>query len=967
MRGESRHDDFWAHEGDVIAAGANVPIALSDPEILWRVDEGAVDVFSRRRHEQSETGPRRYLWSSAAGSCLLGFDGEDVELLAVGTSGTRLRRLSVARVREIVRDPDSLPYVRPLVEGFVTDLSRADQTLRRPQLNVLLRPGNEYTLTAGQRTGADRVPVWVQIRAGTLRFAGSEDVVVEAGDGMLPLGPGLWLEAVSDDVRLETVDTDQALHSGGALAGLSRLRALFIALATAEMQRESAAERERLLRKASSDRRSRERALTSFASLLTPIESAVEAAETEDNLLAACRIVGAPAGIRFKAPPRWETATRTREALPAICRASGVRYRQVRLTGKWWRKDAGQLLGSWADTEEPVALVRRGRRYWAVDPEDGSSRPLTEELRRRLLKLAFVFYRPFPNEPIGGRDLLRMALGDLRPDLRDILLLGLIAGLLGLLMPIATGQMVGSVIPSARPDQVLTLALALVAVHLGVALFDLARAFLLVRVEGESNAVLQAGVVDRMLALPVPFFRAFPVGDLTQRAFSINTARTLLSGATATSILAGIFSALNFLLMLYYDWRLALLATLVFLVALAVVVGLSLPAVRLQRKALDVQGRVGALVFQLIGGIAKLRVAGAESRAFAEWAERFREEKELTYRQRSYQIGVKVFNDVLPLLASLSLFAAAGHLMNTGHSLDTAAFIAFNAAFGTFFAAAVQLSNTVNVVLSVKPTIDRAKPILQAVPEVDAAKPDPGELMGRIEVDHLHFRYEEDGPLILHDVSFAAEPGEFVALVGPSGSGKSTTMRLLLGFEQPASGVLYFDGQDLASVDVSAVRSQIGVVLQDSRLTHGSIFDNIVGTAPLAIDDAWEAAEMAGIADDIRAMPMQMHTIVAEGGATFSGGQQQRLLIARALVRKPRIVFFDEATSALDNASQQLVSNSLDALHTTRIVVAHRLSTIRHADRICVMQNGRLVQMGTFDELVAKPGLFADLAARQRL
>jgi ABC-type bacteriocin/lantibiotic exporter with double-glycine peptidase domain len=253
------------------------------------------------------------------------------------------------------------------------------------------------------------------------------------------------------------------------------------------------------------------------------------------------------------------------------------------------------------------------------------------------------------------------------------------------------------------------------------------------------------------------------------------------------------------------------------------------------------------------------------------------------------------------------------------------------------------------------------------VPEVDAAKPDPGELMGRIEVDHLHFRYEEDGPLILHDVSFAAEPGEFVALVGPSGSGKSTTMRLLLGFEQPASGVLYFDGQDLASVDVSAVRSQIGVVLQDSRLTHGSIFDNIVGTAPLAIDDAWEAAEMAGIADDIRAMPMQMHTIVAEGGATFSGGQQQRLLIARALVRKPRIVFFDEATSALDNASQQLVSNSLDALHTTRIVVAHRLSTIRHADRICVMQNGRLVQMGTFDELVAKPGLFADLAARQRL
>jgi len=970
MSDEARRKEFWANEGELVAVGANAPVVLDDPDVLWLVEQGSVDVFSLHRHEGTQIAPRRYLWSSDAGGCLLGFGEEDsghVELLAVGTSGTQLRKLSIARVQQIGRDEHTRPYVRDLVERFVSNLSASDTKLRRPQLNVLMKPGESHTLSDGQRAGANHCLVWVHLVAGTVRFAGSEDVTMEASDAILPLGPGLWLEAAGDDVQLETGGTDRALELGGALDGLSRLRSLFLALATADAHRELDAEAERLLRKASSDLHARQHALTHFASLLTRREAAVEAAEVDDNLLAACRIVGEPSGIPFKAPPSWETATHTRDELAAICRASGVRYRQVRLTGEWWRRDAGHLLASYADTEEPVALIRRGRRYVAVDPEDGSSRPLTAELRRRLIKLAFVFYRPFPAQTIGGRDLLRMALYDLRPDLRGILMLGFISGLLGLLMPVATGQMVGSVIPSAQPDQVITLTLGLVAVHLGVSLFDLARAFLLVRVEGQSNAVLQAGVVDRLLALPVPFFRAFPVGDLTQRAFSINTARTLLSGATATSILAGMFSSLNLLLMLYYNWRLALLAMLVFAVALVVVVGLSIPAVRLQRVTLDVQGKVGALVFQLIGGIAKLRVAGAESRAFAVWADKFRDEKALTYRQRRYQNAVKVFNDVLPLLASLGLFATAGHLLNTGHVIDTAEFIAFNAAFGTFFAASVQLSSTVNVVLSVKPTIDRAKPILEAVPEVDAAKPDPGELVGSIEVDHLHFRYDPDGPLILDDVSISAEPGEFIALVGPSGSGKSTTMRLLLGFEEPESGVVYYDRQDLASIDVSAVRSQIGVVLQDSRLTHGSIFENIVGTSPLTIDDAWEAAEMAGIADDIKAMPMNMHTIVAEGGATFSGGQQQRLLIARALVRRPRIVFFDEATSALDNASQEQVSASLDELHTTRVVVAHRLSTIRHADKICVLQDGRLVQQGTFDELVAKPGLFADLVARQRL
>jgi ABC-type bacteriocin/lantibiotic exporter with double-glycine peptidase domain len=229
----------------------------------------------------------------------------------------------------------------------------------------------------------------------------------------------------------------------------------------------------------------------------------------------------------------------------------------------------------------------------------------------------------------------------------------------------------------------------------------------------------------------------------------------------------------------------------------------------------------------------------------------------------------------------------------------------------------------------------------------------------------VSFRYGADGPPILEDVSLSVEPGEFVALVGPSGSGKSTLLRLLLGFDSPSTGTVYYDGHDLASVDVSAVRGQIGVVLQSSRLMAGDVFTNIVGSAPLTMDEAWAAAEMAGVADDIRAMPMGMHTLVSDGASTLSGGQRQRLLIARALVRRPRLVFFDEATSALDNRSQEIVSRSLERTNATRLVIAHRLSTIRHADRILVIERGHVVQAGSFDALARQPGLFAQLIARQ--
>ncbi len=960
---------IWEHEGKVVELGGNAPFELHAPGILWLVEEGSVDIFSVDQGNGRQSMPRQYLYTAETGSALFGFDlegkGKTATLLAVGSGGTKLRELAVLRVHELAQNPEALPEILSLSEGFVASLAAAKEHKARPQVNVVLKPGETYDVDEGKRAAPQSGLVWVYTKSGEATFSDKEHLLIDAREVPIPLAQGLWVKSLSEDLRLEVADTKTVAERGQIVAGLELLREVFLAWATHEARLETEAEGQRLERKETAERQMREHGMASLVSVIEGESDDIALMGGDDPLLTACRVIGAEQDIAFNEPPKWETESRASDPLQAICRASRVRYRRVTLRGDWDKTDSGPILAFNNATSAPVALIPRGRRYQLLDPDSQKSTPLTKELVAGLAEEAYVFYRPFPDRSIDARDLLWQAVDDTRQDIRMVLSLALMAGLLGLLMPIATAQMVGNVIPGAVPQQIVVLLAALVAVQLGILLFDLARAFALVRVEGKSNASLEGAVIDRLLSLPVPFFRKYPVGELTMRSNSINLARALLSGAATVSLLAGVFSAVNLLLMVYYNWRLALLAFAVFLVGAGVNIWLAIPALRLERERLEVQGTIGSLVFQLISGIAKLRVAGAEGRAFAVWAERFKDQKKIDYAQRSYQNAMTVFNDLLPLLSSLALFATAGYLVTSGRPINTATFIAFNVAFGTFFASSVQLSNTLTTVLNTRPTIERAAPILQSIPEVEATKPDPGELGGRISAENINFRYDEDGPLILDNCTFRADPGEFIALVGPSGSGKSTSLRLLLGFEEAEVGTIYYDDQELASIDVSGVRSQIGVVLQSSKLTSGTIFENIIGSSPLTQDDAWEAAEMAGIADDIKAMPMGMHTVVAEGGSTVSGGQQQRLLIARALVRKPRIVFFDEATSALDNASQEQVSESLENLHATRVVIAHRLSTIRHADRIYVIERGRIVESGPFDDLLAADGLFAELVKRQ--
>jgi ATP-binding cassette subfamily C protein len=475
---------------------------------------------------------------------------------------------------------------------------------------------------------------------------------------------------------------------------------------------------------------------------------------------------------------------------------------------------------------------------------------------------------------------------------------------------------------------------------------------------------------DRLLSLPTAFFRRFSSGDLAQRAGGIDLIRRILSGATMSAVMTSLFSIFNYGLLFYYSWQLALIATLLILIAVGATMLTAWARIRIQKQIMEVEGRLSGLVLQLLAGMAKLRVTGAESRAFAEWAREFSAQKTLGLRTGRIENRLEVWNSGFPILSAITVFFSlmwlAGEAAEAGvPPLSAGDFVGFNSAFGIVLSQALELSMAAMSVLQVFPIFDRAKPILEEPPEVDTSKLDPGELAGRIEVNHVTFRYLEDQAPILDDVSLTIEPGEFVALVGPSGSGKSTMLRILLGLEKPETGSVYYDGRDIGLLDVQKLRRKIGVVSQNGVVRSGSIFANIVGSSPLTQDDAWRAAKMAGFEDDVKQMPMGMNTIIQQGGMTLSGGQRQRLMIARAIVNRPRVLFFDEATSALDNRTQAIVSRSLEELQATRVAIAHRLTTIQGADRIYVMKGGRIIQQGSYQQLAEQEGLFQELIKRQ--
>jgi NHLM bacteriocin system ABC transporter ATP-binding protein len=957
--------------GQVLRLRGNQPILLNDPETVWMIQSGAVALFAVVVGQDGIEGTRHYLFNVGAGEALFGKalsnQDRDRQILVVPVEETELLQVQLDDFERRLTQKDDIAIA--WVEDWVKKLSTTLAQAPRPKNCILAGGAARFSLSHQQTLHAafDTI-VWMRIQQGTVCWLGAEELPLTMETGVVPLSDRLWIEA-ADDVQLVTQPTGAIQTIEVLLAGLAQLQTLVLGDLDRQEQQAMQAELNRLQ---AQEKLNRQVTAEALGELVSTLGTPTAAFFTEESpLLVVAGAIGKALGVSIRPPAESEDFKRVKEPLEAVMRASRVRMRRVLLRDNWWEQDSGPLAAYTRQNNQLVALLPvTATRYHLFDPVERTSTPINAAVAATLTPVAYMFYRPLPDRALKTIALLRFALKGCVRDLIVILLTGIAATLLGMFTPQATAMLIDHAIPDADRGLLLQVGLGLLVVALGSAAFRVAQGLAILRVETVSDAATQAAVWDRLLNLPVSFFRQYTTGDLQSRVTSISQIRRQLSGTTVINLVSALFALLNLGLLFYYNVKLALVAVAVALVAIAVTTLSGIILIRKVRPLLELQGTIFGHTVQLINGISKLRVAGAEERAFATWSKRYSQQVKLNLSTQHIEDWVALFNTLLPTLTSAILFWLTMQLLEESKTAGTAGltvgtFLAFNSAFGTFIGGATNLSNTATNLLQVIPLGKRAQPILATVPEVDLSKADPGRLAGRISVDHVTFRYRDSGALTLDDVSIHAEPGEFIALVGGSGSGKSTLLRLLLGFETPESGAIAYDGQDLIGLDVNAVRRQLGVVLQSGRLLSASIFDNIASGAQISLDEAWEAARMAGFAEDVAAMPMEMHTVVSEGGGNLSGGQRQRLLIARALALKPRILLFDEATSALDNRTQAIVSESLDQLQVTRIVVAHRLSTIRNADRIYVLQAGRILQQGNFAELVNQEGLFAQLMARQ--
>ncbi|WUR86160.1 NHLP bacteriocin export ABC transporter permease/ATPase subunit [Streptomyces phaeochromogenes] len=896
---------------------------LEGPHVLWLVVSGAMDLFAV---DAAQQGHWHHLGRLEAGSLLLGpVSGPQHTLVGRPLRECVLRRIAL---REL--------YQPPQTETWTYD------AYGNPQYVPPATSPLEYALSLGVGRGlailfeaplaterdaalTDDDVLWMQVPPGSVQY-GSMYGAEAAAD--LLVDPAMWQAMVDQQYRLlatldRWIEQLERTHETRTAAGIKAGEAV----------------------RAQADR-------TLIASMSKRSGSGPGAADA-DATYAACRLVARAAGITLADPAQGGAESDRLDPVERIALASRVRVRAVRLDGRWWRDNIGPLVGHRVASGAPAALLWRRGGYVAVHPSSGRETPVEKANAAEFEARAVMFYRPLPERRLSPLRLLRFSLQGTGGDMRNLALSGLVTVALGALVPIATGKVLGEFVPKAQESLIVQFCLAIMIASVVSAAFMLMQNLTMLRLEGRIEATLQPAVWDRLLRLPTKFFTSRSTGELASAAMGISAIRRLMAGVGPVVVQSVTVGAMNLALLFWYSVPMALAAIGMLVVIAAVFLGLGLWQVRWQRRLVVLSNKLNNQAFQTLRGLPKLRVAAAENYAYAAWAGEFARSRELQQRVGRIKNLTTVLGAVyLPLCSLIMFMLLAGPARG---SLSAAAFLTFNTSMTMLLTSVTQVTGAFVSMVSALPMFEEIRPVLDATPEVRVASTRPAELSGAMEAKKLSFRYTEDGPLVLDDVSFAIRPGEFVAVVGPSGCGKSTLLRLLIGFDKPVSGSVLYDGQDLAALDQSAVRRQCGVVLQHAQPFTGSILDVICGTEPYTPEEAMAAAEMAGLAEDIKRMPMGLHTIVSGSGAV-SGGQRQRLMIAQALIRRPRILFFDEATSALDNETQRTVIESTRALNATRVVIAHRLSTVMDADRVIVMEDGRVAQQGPPAQLLADTG-----------
>jgi len=640
----------------------------------------------------------------------------------------------------------------------------------------------------------------------------------------------------------------------------------------------------------------------------------------------------------------------------------GYFSQHIRLEGRWWSNTTGAILTTDSNSEL-VAAIPTVFGYSIPDHKTGKFIKAGRKNVSLLSRDAVCFHRSLGDSPMTLKQFLRFTLNAVPvKDYFWIIVFCITSTLLCMLTPVANKILFNEVIPSGITGSILPIACLLLGAGISAVLFNICRNFLLVRVKDKINTSVQPALMARMLRLPSSFFKKYSSGELSQRVLSVNSAGEMLTHQILGTFAGGLFAVMYVLVAFVYAQDMVWVVFVSAFLMLAVCVPVVLSTLREYDKKTKQSVVTRDFTFNVISGIHKIKNNRAEYRVFAQWAKRFSKSEPLTSGSSfavKYRKGLGVAT--LMLSTFLCYFAA----WKTGIALSD--YIAFMSAMGLMLASIDELHRSLDAISRITPQLKLLAPILETCPENVVTCPVVPNISGSIDINHVSFFYSENSPKVLDDISLHIPAGQSIGLVGASGCGKSTLMRLMLGFEKPTTGSIFYGQYNVEDVNLSSLRQFVGFCPQSNQIFPGTIKDNIKLSSPNAsLDDIWEAARIACLDEDIRRMPAGMDTLLGEGGSGLSGGQCQRILIARAVINRPMVLFLDEATSALDNITQRKVVENLSEFGCTRISIAHRLSTVMFCDRIIALKGGKIIEDGSPEELMKKRGYFYQLSIRQQ-
>jgi NHLM bacteriocin system ABC transporter ATP-binding protein len=956
---------------------------ISKPMTCWIVAVGYMDVFWQPAKPYDGVPPKQkaHVMRIQAGEILFGFEPKH-ECVAVASADSEVYAIATQTLYNLATDGATKQMMISCIDTWLNKLCLAATSYTKPQQTTLLAgTEKQWCVQQGEAIQAMDGVIWVDSSSQLLL----NGIYPLDEHSVIPISQPAWLET-KGEAWVDTCLTEDIFGASEYEQAFAYAQDIYVHM----YMRRVAEDKKSLLQAIDKRQRLQQAHITSaIQDLALVIEDDIRVVEDLSSipLVAACQYIAQEMGFTIKVPQEGQDNFKhIKDPLALIARASGFRTRRVTLSGEWWNSDHGPLLAFQQHDEKPYALIQgKGGDYLLIDPQKSMAVKVDNAVASKLKQDAYMLYAPLPQgKPADVKTLFISALKGRASDIWRIVLMVLFVGILSMATPLVTEQVMSIAIPEAQYEQMWVLGVGLIAIAVASALFSLVQSIAVLRIEGMMDNRLQAAVWDKLLRLPSSFFRRFTVGDLLNRASGVDAIRQLLTSSLVSSLIAAITGLFSFILMMYYNVFLALSVVALSLVLAVLTYIVGRQAILKNKDYLIKKADIMTDVLQYLNAMAKLRVSASEADAFSKWAKAYAGAEHINIEQNTKMNIVTVSNTIFTYMTMVSIFFVlamqSDQLLSfftapkswhdidqrtLTHTMSVASFIAFNTAYGQFSSAISKMTNQAINLAMAKPLYERLKPILDAKEENTSGALDASGLTGDIEIKNVYFRYSSDTPLVLKGLSLQVKAGEFVALVGPSGAGKSSLIRLLLAFDSPESGSIFFDGKDIRQLQTQSLRQNFGVVLQHGQLFAGSVFDNITAGSNANMDDAWWAAKRAGFDQDIENMPMGMHTVLSEGGTTLSGGQRQRLMIARAIINHPRILIFDEATSALDNKTQAIVHDSLQHLNCTRIAIAHRLSTIRHADKIYVIDAGKVVEEGTFDTLIQAKGVFYNLAKRQ--